>query len=188
MRLPVHIWLTERNANPDELAGYLVEIAKRMDASPERMCLIVDSTVPASLDIDPSDGNLVARISGAERRFSLRHRWLPEHPVPIEFGPALGGGRCRARTVRRRRTVLLIDPTDGNRFRVRTCRVFGIPALTYLAFAASASIAAVTFSRIAAALAIFLLVVMAVPRLFPRIYSRMADLFWICYCHVRFPA
>ncbi len=174
MRLPVHIWISERNADPGELAGYFVEIARRMDGSPERMCLVVESSVPASLDVDPADGLLVARIAGGERRFSLRGRWLPEHPVPLELGPGPGG--------RARKTVLLVDPTCGNRFRVRSCRAFGIPPWAYAAFAALASLAAVTLGAVAIVLAAALAVAAVVLKACPRVCSRAADLFWVWHC------
>lgn len=179
MRLPVHVWITERNAEPDELAGYLVEIARRMDEVPRRMCVVVESSVQASLDVDPSDGNLVVKVAGAEKRFSLRRRWLPEHPVPLEFGPPHGA--------RIRRTVLLADPTGGNRFRVRSCRAFSFPAWVYALLAASASVAVVTFNGIAVALALSLLAAIALTRMFPRACSRISDLCWMWHCRVRFP-
>lgn len=180
MRLPVHVWITERNAEPEELAGYLAEIARRMDESPRRMCIVVESSVQASLDVDPSDGNLVAKVAGSESRFSLRRRWLPEHPVPLEFGPSQG--------VRSRRTVLLADPTSGNRFRVRSCRAFGFPAWAYALLAASASVAAVTFNGIAVVFALSLLASIALVGIFPRVCAKFAGLFWTWRCRVRFPA
>lgn len=180
MRLPVHVWITERNAEPEELAGYLAEIARRMDESPRRMCIVVESSVQASLDADPSDGNLVAKVAGREKRFSLRRRWLPEHPVPLELGPSRGA--------RVRKTVLLVDPTSGNRFRVRSCRAFVFPAWSYALLAAIASVAVVTFDGIAVVLALSLLAAIALTGMFPRACSRIADLFWMWHCRVRFPA
>lgn len=180
MRLPVHVWITERNAEPEELAGYLAEIARRMDESPRRMCIVVESSVQASLDVDPSDGCLVAKVAGVEKRFSLRRRWLPEHPVPLEFGPSHGA--------KSRKTVLLVDPTSGNRFRVWPCRAFVFPSWAYALLAVVASVAAVTLNGIAAALALSLLAAIAITGMFPRICSRIADLFWMWHCRVRFPA
>lgn len=153
MRLPVHIWLREVNASPAELAGYFTELARHLDASPRRMRLVIESTVPASLDFDPSDGNPAVTVCGETVKFNLRHRWIPEHPVPLELGPA-HGRRCR-------RTALLVDPVDGNRFRVRDRRDVRAPAWAYSAVAALGVAAAVTlhpliFAALALAISILL--------------------------------
>ena len=128
MRKPVHIWIREENADARELAGYFVEIARRLDENPVKMRLVVESTVPASLDIDPKDGCMVALAGDGKKRFQIRGRWIPEHPVPLDFGPDARG--------KRRRTVLLIDPAENNRFHVRSSRniafrteLFGLLAL-----------------------------------------------------------
>ena len=129
-RLPVHIWISEENAVPGEMAGYFIELARRLDEHPQKMRLIVESTVPAILDFDPSDGNPIVSVGGKAQKFDVRRRWLPDHPVPLEFGP---------RTV-----VLLIDPVDGNRFRVRSGRRINMPRWVYALFAATATLAVVT--------------------------------------------
>ena len=87
MRLPVHIWIREENATPEELAGYFTELARRLDAHPQKMRLMIESSVPAVLDFDPADGEPVVSVGGRTHKFSLRHRWLPEHPVPLLLGP-----------------------------------------------------------------------------------------------------
>ena len=143
MRLPVHIWIREENASSEEFAGYFIELARRLDACPRKMRLVVESTVPASLDFDPADGNLVACVCGRAAKFDLRHRWLPEHPVPLEFG--------------RRPTVLLVDPAEGNRFRVRSRRAFPLPRWAFAVLAASASVAAVTLHPAAISAAVVIL-------------------------------
>ena len=130
MRLPVHIWIREENADPQEIAGYFVELARRLDERPRKMRLIVESTVPASLDFDPKDGNPVVSVCGEKCSFDIRRRWIPEHPVPLEFG--------------KKPTSLLIDPVDGNRFRVRSGRRIVLPGWAYAIFAASATLMALT--------------------------------------------
>lgn len=140
MRLPVHMWIKESNATPGEVAECFTELARRLDERPQRMRLVVESTVPASLDIDPSDGRLVASVGGGSVKFDLRHRWLPEHPVPLEFG--------------RRPVVLLIDPIDGNRFRVRARRRFPVPGWAFPILAVSASVAVVTLHPAAVSVAV----------------------------------
>ena len=130
MRLPVHIWIREENADPQEVAGYFVELARRLDERPRKMRLTVESTVPASLDFDPKDGNPVVFVCGERYSFDIRRRWIPEHPVPLEFG--------------KKPTSLLIDPVDGNRFRVRSGRRIVLPGWAYAIFAASAALTVVT--------------------------------------------
>ena len=130
MRLPVHIWIREENADPQEIAGYFVELARRLDERPRKMRLIVESTVSASLDFDSKDGNPVVSVCGEKCSFDIRRRWIPEHPVPLEFG--------------KKPTSLLIDPVDGNRFRVRSRRRIVLPGWAYAIFAASATLTALT--------------------------------------------
>lgn len=130
MRLPVHIWIREENADPREVADCFVQLARRLDERPQKMRLFVESTVPASLDFDPKDGNPVITVCGRKHRFDIRHRWLPEHPVPLEFG--------------RKPTVLLVDPLDGNRFRVRSGRRIVPPGWSYALLAVSGAATALT--------------------------------------------
>lgn len=149
MRLPVHIWIRDENSSPDEIAGCFLELARRLDERPRKMRLVVESTVPASLDFDPKDGNPFVSAGGSMRKFSMRRRWLPEHPVPLEFGP--------------NPVVLLIDPIDGNRFRVSSVRRIRLPRWTYALLAASATVAAVTLHPAAAAIALIVAVAMTAP-------------------------
>ena len=166
MRLPVHIWIREENARPEEIAGYFIELARRLDAKPQRMRLVMESAVPVSLDFDPSDGNPAVSVGGGACRFDIRRRWIPEHPVPLQLGPVptgegpvpTGEGSVptrQGRTVlltgegsvptRQGRTVLLIDPVDGNRFRVRDRREVTYPdGWIYALFVLAAVAAAVT--------------------------------------------
>ena len=155
MRLPVHIWIREENADPREVAGYFVELARRLDECPRKMRLYVESAVPASLDFDPKDGNPVVSVCGGKCGFDIRRRWIPEHPVPLEFG-----GRPK---------ILFVDPVDGNRFRVRSGRKVPLPGWAYAVFAVSAVLAAVTLhpaaivSALAVAVSMFILKTAAIP-------------------------
>ena len=135
MRLPVHIWIREENADPQEIAGYFVELARRLDERPRKMRLIVESTVPASLDFNPKDGNPVVSVCGEKCSFDIRRRWIPEHPVPLEFG--------------KKPTSLLIDPVDGNRFRVRSGHRIVLPGWAYAIFTASATLTVLTLHPVA---------------------------------------
>ena len=146
MRLPVHIWIREENASPAEIAGYFIAIAQRLDERPQKMRLYVESFVPVMLDFDPQDGNPSVTVDSETHKFDIRHRWLPEHPVPLEFG--------------RRPIVLLIDPIDGNRVRVRNGRRIFLPEWMYVAFAVSATVSTVTFHPVAFAMTILIAISM----------------------------
>ena len=197
MRLPVHIWIREENATPEELAGYFTEIARRLDAHPQKMRLMIESSVPAVLDFDPMDGDLVVSVGGRTQKFSLRHRWLPEHPVPLFLGsvpisdsgsvpvsvsgsvpnavPASAGSvpasfsgsvpkgerffsRIFGRFFPKKCVVLLIDPIEDNRFRVRSRRVLRVPRSLYALFALVAVAAVVTLHPLALTLSALLLI------------------------------
>ena len=149
MRLPVHVWIREANADPGEIAGYFRELAARLDGYPQKMRLTVESSVPVSLDFDPKDGNPVVAAGGGARKFDIRRRWLPEHPVPLEFG--------------RRPTVLLIDPIDGNRFRVRSSRRISVPGWVCALLAVAATVAAITLHPAAIALSAAMAAVLTLP-------------------------
>ena len=203
MRLPVHIWIREENATPEELAGYFTEIARRLDAHPQKMRLRIESSVPAALDFDPADGEPVVSVGGRTHKFSLRHRWLPEHPVPLLLGPhtvpdspskieGVAGGRGSmtgsvpnavpasagsvpvssgsvpndakffslifSKIFPKKSVVLLIDPIEGNRFRVRSRRVLRVPRWLYALFALVAVAAVVTLHPLALTLSALLLI------------------------------
>lgn len=135
MRLPVRIWIREENADPHEVAGYFLELARRLDERPRKMRLVVEATVPVSLDFDPKDGNPVVSVCGEKHRFDLRRRWIPEHPVPLEFGG--------------RPVTLFVDPVDGNRFRVWSGRRVTLPGWVYAVLAASATLMVITLHPVA---------------------------------------
>ena len=210
MRLPVHIWIREENATPEELAGYFTEIARRLDAHPQKMRLMIESSVPAFLDFDPADGEPVVSVCGRSHKFFLRHRWLPEHPVPLLLGsvpnvlPASAGSVpvssgsvpisagsvpiaqsgsvpdfagsvpvapsgsvpkdedffsvIFSRIFPKKCVVLLIDPVEGNRFRVRSRRVLRVPRSLYALFALVAVAAVVTLHPLALTLSALLLI------------------------------
>lgn len=124
--------IREANADPVEIAGYFAEIARSLDERPRRLTLVLDSTVPVVFDID-GEGYSVS-TGESTHPFSLRQRWLPEHPVPFRFGAC----RCGRAEVK----ILEIVPTTGNRFRVsdgvavREMPVWWILAATALAVTA----------------------------------------------------
>ena len=162
MRLPVHIWLREENASPGEIAGYFMELARHLDAQPRKMRLVIESTVPAALDFDPADGHPSVTAGGETVKFNLRRRWIPEHPVPLELGPV------PPRRVRR--TTLLVDPVDGNRFRVRDrCGLAGsVGGWAYALFALAGVAFAVTLHPLALAATVLAALPLAIKRLLKR--------------------
>lgn len=185
MRLPVHIWVTERNAGAKEIAGYFAELARRLDETPRRACLVVESSVDFDFDIDPADGNCVVCSAGEEEHFSIRRRWLPEHPVPLKFGPGGAEGETPCEKPQRRRiVVLLLDPAKGNRFKVHPCRAFAVPHWAYAAFAGSAALAAVTFNPVAAVVSVVLFAMTVFARLFPREIAFLKERYWLFRCRV----
>lgn len=134
--------IREANSDPAEIAACFAEIARSLDAHPRRLALVIDSSVPAVLDIDGDGGDFTVSANGAQHRFSLRRRWIAEHPVPLAFGPGADGGK---RLVR-----LKIDPATGNRFRVSDgTAARPLPAGIYGAVALLAVAAVVTLHPLA---------------------------------------
>ena len=158
MRLPVHIWIREENACAKEVAGYFVELARYLDERPKKMRLVIHASVPVDLDFDPKDGDPSITVGGETHKFNLRHRWIPEHPVPLLLGPADTDSESVPNAQgsvpkRRRRIVLLIDPVDSNRFRVRDRREFPMSGWAYTILAMSGAAAAITLHPAAIAIA-----------------------------------
>ena len=99
--LPVAI-TTADAPTAGEVAGYLAEVAVRLDERPQRMRLAFDAPRGVWLDL-AVDGRLVVRVEGERtRKLDLRGRWIADHPVPL----ALHGLK------------LYVVPTSANRFRV----------------------------------------------------------------------
>ena len=152
MRLPVHIWIREANASPAEIAGYFTELARYLDARPQKMRVMVESMVPVSLDFDPADAHPAVMVGGETVKFQLRHRWIPEHDVPLVMGP-VPTQQGSVPTQHVKRTVLLIDPVDGNRFRVRAGRATTVPDGLYALAAVSGIVAAVSLHPVVISIA-----------------------------------
>ena len=113
------------------LAEYFATVAQRLDERPERMRLVIDGRTAArralTLDFLP-DGEMCACVEGeAPVRFSLRRRWIPDHPVPLDLRA------CR----------LWIDPVEANRFRVMDHVPFRVPGGVYALCALLAAVSAV---------------------------------------------
>jgi len=112
-RLPVTITADPDDPRPTQLADCFSQVAQRLDERPQRMALVVDARNrlgrSAVLDFAP-DGTMVVSVDGHRpKRFSLRRRWIAEHPVPLVlWSPGRPKRLCR----------LFIDPVDANRFRV----------------------------------------------------------------------
>ena len=111
--LPVLVTIDPSDPDPAAITGYLAEIACRMDEHPEPMRVTFNAPEGVELDLD-RDGGLVVRSPGyPPKRLDLRHRWIADHPVPLNLSP-----RPLFRFFRRR-TRLVLTPTTANRFRAR---------------------------------------------------------------------
>lgn len=113
--LPVSVVVDADDPRPEALAGYLAEIARRLDERPERMRLVFDGRTrerrALALDLLP-DGALRVSVEGRRpKRVDLRGRWIADHPVPLSL----------------RRARLYVEPVDANRFRVRAAVPFAAP-------------------------------------------------------------
>ncbi len=111
---------------PKAIAGYLAEVARRLDERPERMSIVIDASNAerraVSLDFTPQ-GEMVVSVEGRRpRKLDLRRRWIPEHPVPL----VLWSRR------QRRKVRLYVDPVDANRFRVMSALPRRVPLAFYV--------------------------------------------------------
>lgn len=118
--LPVRVVVDPGNPRPEDIAGYLAEVARRLDERPERMRIVFEGRTAQnhgiSLDIGP-DRALCVKVDGRRpKRVDLRGRWIADHPVPISL----------------RHTVLYIEPVEANRFRVMTSIPFSAPTVLYV--------------------------------------------------------
>ena len=129
--LPVRIVVDPDNPSADALADYFATVSRRLDERPERMRLVIDGRTAArralTLDFLP-DGAMCACVEGETPvRFSLRRRWIPDHPVPLDLRA------CR----------LWIEPVEANRFRVMDRVPFRVPGGVYALCALLATAGAV---------------------------------------------
>lgn len=129
--LPVRITVDPDNPSADALADYFASVARRLDEKPERMRLVVDGRTAAKktlvLDFLPN-GKMSVSVEGEESKdFSLRRRWIPDHPVPLDLRA------CR----------LWIEPVDANRFRVMDRVPFRVPAAAWALCALVAAVGVV---------------------------------------------
>ena len=110
--LPVRITVDPDNPSAAALADYFATVARRLDERPERMRLVIDGRTAArrALTLD-----------------SLRRRWIPDHPVPLDLRA------CR----------LWIEPVEANRFRVMDRIPFRVPPAVYALCALLATAGAV---------------------------------------------
>lgn len=96
------------NPSPAQLKDCFAEVFAVLDLSPRPLFLTLDArnASGAAVSIDLADGEPVFRIDGRRSaKANFRRRWLAEHPVPLD----LRDGRCQ----------LVLEPTTGNRVRVR---------------------------------------------------------------------
>lgn len=118
--LPVRVVVDPENPRPEDTAGYLAEIAQRLDERPERMRVVFDGRNGQNrailLDVG-EDRTLRVSVDGRRpKRVDLRGRWIADHPVPLSL----------------KRAVLYVEPVDANRFRVMTSIPFSVPTVLYV--------------------------------------------------------
>lgn len=138
--LPVRIIVDPDDPTPSAIAAYLAEVACRLDERPERMRLVIEASNAegraVALDFTPT-GEMVVSVDGhRSKKMSLRHRWIPEHPVPLVLW-----SRRQKRKVR-----LYVDPVDANRFRVMSAVPCPVPAGLYVACSLLATVGAILVS------------------------------------------
>lgn len=126
--LPVRVAMGPDAPRPEDVAGYLAEIARRLDERPERMRIVFDGGGPrdraVSLDVTPDRALRVAVDGHRPRRVDLRGRWIADHPVPLSL----------------KKAVLYVEPVDANRFRVMTRIPFAAPPLLYVLCSLAATV------------------------------------------------
>ena len=128
---PVRVRVDPDDPRPADIAGYLAEVARSLDASPRRLRVVFDGRNAAnraiSLDLE-SDRRLRVSVDGHRpRALDLRGRWIADHPVPLDL----------------RRAVLYVKPVDANRFRVASRPPFRVPVWIYAACSLLAAVALV---------------------------------------------
>ena len=138
--LPVRIVVDPDDPRPAAIAGYLAEVAKRLDERPERMRVSIEAANAGnhavSLDFTP-EGEIVVAVEGQRsKKIDLRRRWIPEHPVPLVLWSRRRRGEVR----------LYVDPVDANRFRVMSSVHHGTPAWLYVACSLAATVGVVAVS------------------------------------------
>ena len=104
----VHIRLDPNDPSPRKLMGYFAEVFAALDAAPRplRLEVVVVNRENACVTIDFEKGEPVFRVKGrTAAHANFRHRWLAEHPVPLQLSP-------------RGKTNLIFTPTTGNRVKV----------------------------------------------------------------------
>lgn len=122
-RLPVTVTIDAKHPRAKIIAGYLAEIAARLDERPESMQVTFKSPGGVSLDLE-RDSRLVIHVTGQHpAKLDLRRRWIADHPVPIQL----------------KGLVLYINPVDSNRFRVNNRRPIMIPPWTAIPLSLAAS-------------------------------------------------
>ena len=119
--LPVRVTVDPDDPRPAAIAGYLAQIAQRLDERPERMRVVFDGRNRAhlaiTLDLAPDRALRVGVEGRRARALDLRGRWLADHPTPLDL----------------RRATLYVEPVEANRFRVMPAPPFRLPRALYVA-------------------------------------------------------
>ena len=118
---PVSVRVDPLCPRASDIADYFRQIAISLDENPRRMCLTLNgcNEEGKTISLDFKKDKTMQVFVGEEcENFSLRNRWIAEHPLPLVFS-----GRKR---------VLYIQVVDANRFRVMASHPFTFPMYVYL--------------------------------------------------------
>ena len=141
---PVRVVADPDDPSPTAMAGYLAEVARSLDERPRRLILSIEAFNSAgrkvSLDFPPGGEMAVAVDGRPPKKFSLRRRWIPEHPVPLVLW-SRRRWRWPMNCLR-----LYVDPVDANRFRVMRRPPCSVPAWIYAACSLAAAAGAAAAS------------------------------------------
>ncbi len=90
----------------EKVRAFFAEVFADLDARPRPLKVkLVLENIPAPCRLDLVDGEPVFSASGDVAPASFRHRYLAEHPVPLNLLPGL---------------KMRFIPTSGNRVKVRS--------------------------------------------------------------------
>jgi hypothetical protein len=103
----VRVRVNPEDARSEDIAGYFKEIAISLDERPRNLRLVLDGRnfegKEVALDFT-SKGKMEISVGEDKTSFSLRNRWIPEHPIPLVFSS--------------KPKKLFVKQVDANRFRV----------------------------------------------------------------------
>lgn len=129
----VRVRVNPEDVRSEDIAGYFKEIAISLDERPRKLRLVLDGRniegKEIALDFTPK-GRMEIHAGGDKKSFSLRNRWIPEHPLPFVFSS--------------KPKTLFIKPVNSNRFRVMLNIPFCFPGWIFPLLCLTATIGVLT--------------------------------------------